>query len=187
MIMSPDLNYPRVFLLPQFLHLKAALVRKERSSSYLFSYTISFKDPSDDQISRWWLLGTFSSYFYINHTCMNSPSSSCRFGNRSHSDESSSAPHSVLKSSDVTRERHRHVTWSWCLDDVKGTLGHLWAFWDPHTNLSDPTGPGRHPNLSFMCCSHKERVTACGFWIVWQSHICFFFWMVFNSEIHWDY
>lgn len=52
---------------------------------------------------------------------------------------------------------------SCCWEDVKGALGHLSPFWEPHTDLSSSTGPGRCPNLSFMCYSHKEQVTACGF------------------------
>lgn len=139
-----------------------------------------FKNPSDEPISRHWPLGTSSSCSYINNTCIDSPSSSCRLGTEVtcfYSDGSSSAPLSVLKSSDVTRERRRHVT---VLVFGGCERGFGSAFWEPHTVLSGATGP----NLSFMCF-HKEQVTACGF--LSSLTISLFFWMVFNSGIHWDY
>ncbi len=155
--MSLDLKYPRVCLLPQFLHLKAALVRMEWSTSHLFSYTISLKTIiwTDFQAVT---PGNLLIVLLHQQHLYYSPSFSCRLGTEvtcSYSDESSSAPRSVLKSSDVTRERCRHVTvlvFGWC------ERGFGSAFWEPHKVLSGATGP----NLSFMCF-HKEQATDCGF------------------------
>ncbi len=111
MLMSLDLKYPRVFIASVLASQSGSCAHGMKHISSLQLYHI-FKDHHMNRFpgSDPWepphraLTSTTPVLFTIFQLS---------FGNRSHmsySDESSSAPRSVLKSSDVTRERCKHVT-----------------------------------------------------------------------------
>lgn len=165
-------------LLPQFFHLRMGSWRKEAQ----LSVTPLLKDsPAPMFSSRPKWPRNLKWPFYTSHTSMNPPFSWKK--SRFYSIQSSSAFRGVLKSSDVTRERRADM---WQQED-RGVWGHFWHL----ISFGKPTHLwcNRSIETCFLCCFHKEQVTAFLFRLT-ISHvllIVFFRRMVFvNSGFDWD-